>query len=108
MKDCEKRLVCIDGPVPMLCLNYFDEVAKKRTTLGDELWLRGFVTRFLSELIFSYDWMMVAIEIAEIALAMVTQQIDLAPVVLAGTYRRLDRVSHRYRHFYDCETLIQI
>ena len=37
--DCKKRLVCIDEPVPMLRLNYFDEVAKKRTTLRDELWL---------------------------------------------------------------------
>ena len=37
--DCKKRLVCIDGPIPMLYLNYFDEVDKKRTTLGDKLWL---------------------------------------------------------------------
>ena len=37
--SCEKRLVSIDGPVPMLCLNYFEEVSKKHATLGDELWL---------------------------------------------------------------------
>ena len=35
MKDCEKRLVCIDGPVPMLRLNYFDEVAKKQFHVSD-------------------------------------------------------------------------
>ena len=71
--DYKKRLVCIDGPVPMLCLNYFEEVAKKRATLGDELWLRGFVTHFLGELIFTHGRTTVAIEVAEIALAVVTQ-----------------------------------
>ena len=56
----------------MLNLVYFDEVAKKRAKLGDELWLRGFVTRFLGELISSHGRMTVAIEVAEIALAIVT------------------------------------
>ena len=28
-QGCEKRLVCIDGPVPALRLNYFEEVSKK-------------------------------------------------------------------------------
>ena len=51
---------------------YFDEVAKKCAELGDELWLRGFVTRFLGKLVFSHGRMTVAIEIAEIALAVVT------------------------------------
>ena len=50
--------------------------------------------------------MMVVIEIAEIALAVVTRQIDLAPVVLVETYRGLDRVSHRCSHFHGCEALI--
>ena len=68
----------------------------------------GFVTCFLGELIFNHDRMTVAIEVAEIALVVVTQQIDLAPVVLAETYRGLDRVSHCYRHFYGCRALIQI
>ena len=57
----------------MLNLAYFDEAAKKRTELGDELWLWGFVTRFLGELVFSHGRMTVAIEVAEIALAMVTR-----------------------------------
>ena len=57
----------------MLNLAYFDKVAKKRAELGDELWLRGFVTRFLGELVFSHDRMTVSIEVAEIALAMVTR-----------------------------------
>ena len=52
--------------------------------------------------------MIVAIEIAEIALAVVTQQIDLAPVVLAETYRELDRVAHRCRHFHGYGALVQI
>ena len=63
---------------------------EKRAELEDELWLRRFVTRFLGELIFTHGRMTVAIEIAEIALAVVTRQIDLAPVVLAETYRGLD------------------
>ena len=72
MESCEKRLVYIDGHVPMLCLNYFKEVAKKCATLGDELWLRGFVTHFLGELIFTHGQMTVASKVAEIALAVVT------------------------------------
>ena len=46
-----------------------------------------FITRFLGKLIFSHGRMTVAIEVAEIALTVVTQQIDLAPVVLAETYK---------------------
>ena len=65
----------------MLCLEYFNQVAWKHAGLRDELWLRGFVTCILGELIFNHDLMTVAIEVAEIALAMVTRQIDLAPVV---------------------------
>ena len=83
--DCQQRLVCTNGPAPMLRLEYFDEAVEKRVELGDELWLWGFVTRFIGELIFSRGRMTVAIEVAEIALAVVTQQIDLAPVVLAET-----------------------
>ena len=104
--DCKKRLISIDGPVPMLRLNYFDEVAKKRIALGDELWLRGFVTRFLGELIFTHGRMTVTIEVAETALTVVTRQIDLAPVVLVETYRGLDHISHRYCHFHGCGTMI--
>ena len=77
-QSCEKRLVCIDRPIPVLHLNYFEEVSKKRAALGDELWLCGFVTCFLGELIFSHGRMTVIIEVAEIALAVVTRQIDLA------------------------------
>ena len=102
------RLVCIDGPVPMLCLNYFEEVSKKRAALGDELWLCGFVTRFLGELIFTHGRTTVAIEVAEIALAVVTWQIDLALVILAKTNRGLDRISHRCRHFHGCGALVQV
>ena len=92
----------------MLHLGYFDETVEKRAELGDELWLRVFVTCFLGELIFTHGRMTVAIEIAEIALAVVTRQIDLAPVVLAETYRGLDCVSHRCRHFHGNGELIQI
>ena len=53
-------------------LNYFEEVTKKCATLGDELWLRGFVTRFLGELIFTHGQTTVAIEVAEIVLTVVT------------------------------------
>ena len=52
--------------------------------------------------------MTVAIEITEIALAVVTQQIDLAPIVLVETYRGLDRISHRCRHFHGCGALVQL
>ena len=50
--------------------------------------------------------MMVAIEITEIALLVVTRQIDLAPVVLEETYRGLDRISYRYRNFHSCGALV--
>ena len=90
----------------MLRLAYFDEAANKHAKLGDELWLRSFVTCFLGELIFSHGRMTVAIEVAEIALAVMTQQLDLAPVVLAKTYRALDCVSHRCHHFYGCGVLV--
>ena len=57
----------------MLRLAYFDEIMEKRAELGDELWLRGFVTRFLGELILTHGRMTVAIEIAEIVLVVVTR-----------------------------------
>ena len=76
--------------------------------LREELWLRALVTRFLGELIFSHGRMTIAIEVVEIALAVVTRQIDLAPVVLAETYHGLDRISHRYRHFHGCRALVQV
>ena len=76
--NCQQRLICPDGPTPMLHLGYFDETVEKCTELRDELWLRGFVTRFLGELIFTHGRMTVAIKIAEITLVVVTQQIDLA------------------------------
>ena len=71
--DCDRRLVCKDGDSPMLCLGYFDEVFQKRAMLGDDLWLHRFVVRFLGELVFSHGRMTVAIEVVEIALAMVTR-----------------------------------
>ena len=80
--ECKHKLIYTDGPTPMLHLEYFDQVAKKCAVLEYELWLRGFVTRFLGELIFSHGRMTVVIKIAEIAPVVVTQQIDLAPVVL--------------------------
>ena len=70
---CQQRLIYTSGLTPMLRLAYFDEIVDKRAELGDELWLQGFVTRFLSELIFTHGRMTVAIEIAEIALAVVTR-----------------------------------
>ena len=72
-EECKKKLICTDGLALMLSLVYFDEVAKKCAELGDELWLQGFVTRFLGELIFSHGRMTVVIEVIEVALAMVTQ-----------------------------------
>ena len=90
----------------MLCLGYFDEVVQKRAVLGDDLWLRGFVVRFLGELVFSHGRMTVAIEVAEIALAVVARQIDLAPVILAKTYQALDRALWHCRHFYNCGALV--
>ena len=104
--DCEHRLVCKDGDSPMLYLVYFDEVAPKRAVLGDDLWLHGFIVRFLGELVFSHGRMIVAIEVAEIALAVVTRQIDLVPVILAETYRALDRALWRCQHFYGCRALV--
>ena len=76
--------------------------------MGDELWLRGFVTRFLGELIFGHGQLAVAIEVAEVALAIVTRQIDLAPVILAETFCGLDRVSHHCRHFHGCAAMVQV
>ena len=70
--ECQQRLIYNSGLEPMLCLAYFDEAANKRAKLGDELWLRSFVTRFLDELIFSHGWMTVAIEVTEIALTLTT------------------------------------
>ena len=105
---CQQRLICTSGPAPMLRLHYFDEIIDKRAELGDDLWLRRFVTRFLGELIFTHGRMTVATEIAEFALAVVTRQIDLAPVVLAKTYYRLDCISHHCRHFHGCGVLVQI
>ena len=105
LESCEQRLVSIDELVPMLRLNYFKEVTKKRATLGDELRLRGFVTRFLGELVFTHSWTTIVIEVAEISLVVVTRQIDLAPVVLAETYHGLDRISHRCRHLHSNRAL---
>ena len=51
---CQQRLICTSGLTPMLRLTYFDEIVDKRAELGDDLWLRGFVTRFLGELIFTH------------------------------------------------------
>ena len=107
-KGCQQRLICTSGPTPLLRPAYFDAVMERRAELGDELWLQGFVTRFLGKLIFTRDRMTVAIKIAKIALAVVTRQIDLAPVVLAETHRRLHRITHRCRHFHGCGALIQI
>ena len=45
----------------------------KCAALRDELWLRGFVTRFLGEFVFSHGRLTVAVEIVEIAVAMATQ-----------------------------------
>ena len=52
--------------------------------------------------------MIVTIEVAEIALAVVTRQVDLAPVILAETYRALYRSLRCYRHFYGCGALVQV
>ena len=71
-QGCQQRLICTSGPTPLLRLTYFDETVEKCAELGDDLWLRGFVTCFLCKLIFTHGLMTVAIEIAEIALAVVT------------------------------------
>ena len=76
--------------------------------LGDDLWLCGLVVRFLGELDFSHDRMTITIEVAEIALAVVTRQIDLALLILVETYQGLDRALWRCRHFYGCGALIQV
>ena len=52
--------------------------------------------------------MNVAIEVAEIALAVVTSQVDLVPIILAETYRPLDRSLHRCGHFNGCAFLVQV
>ena len=107
-EECQQKLICTNSPEPMLRLVYFDEVTKKRAELGDELWLWGFVTCFLGELVFSHDRMTIAIEVTEIAHAMVTRQIDLTPVVLAKTYHGLDRISYRCCNFHGCGALVQV
>ena len=56
----------------MLRLEYFEQVIQRCTILGDDLWLRGFVTCFLGELIFSHGRLIVAIEVVKITLAVVT------------------------------------
>ena len=71
-KGCQQRLICTSGLTSLLRLAYFDETMGKRAELGDELWLRGFVTYFLGELIFTHGQITIAIEIAEIALVVVT------------------------------------
>ena len=56
-----------------------------------------------------HSWLdAVAIEVVEIAPAVVTRQINLALVVLAETYCRLDRISHCCRYFHSCEALVQV
>ena len=71
--ECAERLICTDGPAPRLRLEYFEQMIQRRDALGDDLWLKGFVTCFLGELIFSHGRLTVAIEVAEIALAVVTR-----------------------------------
>ena len=71
--ECKQRLMYVDGSVPMLRLEYFDQVAWRRATLGDDMWLWSFIICFLGELIFCHGWMMVAIVVVEIALAVVTR-----------------------------------
>ena len=94
--------------MPLLRQEYFDAVMEMRAEFGDKLWLQGFVTRFLGELIFTLGRMTVAIEIAVTVLAVVTRHIDLAPVILAETYSGLDSVVHRCRQFHGCGVLVQI
>ena len=71
--ECAERLIYIDRPAPSLRLEYFEQMIQRHATLGDDLWLKGFVTCFLGELIFSHGRLTVAIEVAEIALAVVTR-----------------------------------
>ena len=49
--ECAGRLIRTGGPTPRIRLEYFEQTIPRRATLGDELWLRGFVTHFLGELI---------------------------------------------------------
>ena len=72
-RSCQQRPICTSGPTPLLHLAHFDDVMGKHVELGDELWLQGFVIRFLGELVFTHGRLTVAIEIAEIALAVVTR-----------------------------------
>ena len=106
--ECAERLIRTDRPAPRVRLEYFEQMIQRRAVLGDDLWLRGFVTRFLGELIFGHGQLAVAIEVAEIALAVATRQIDLTPVILAETFCGLDRVSHRCRHFHGCAALVEV
>ena len=62
----------------------------------------------MRQLQFSHGRMTVMIDVAEIALVMVTRQIDLVPVVLVETYCGLDRISYRYRNFHGCGALVQV
>ena len=80
----------------------------RHATLDDELWLRRFVTCFLGELIFGHGQLAIAVEVAEVGLAVVTRQIDLAPVILVETFCRLDKVSHCCRHFHGCAGMVQV
>ena len=57
----------------MLRLAYFDDTVERHAELGDELWLQGFVTHFLGELVFTHGRLTVAIEIVEIELTVVTR-----------------------------------
>ena len=70
--ECAERLIRTDGPTPRIRLEYFEQTIPRRATLGGELWHRGFITRFLGELIFGHGQLAVAIEVVEVALAVVT------------------------------------
>ena len=59
-------------------------------------------------MVFSHGRMTVAIEVAEISLDVVARQIDLALVILAETFRALDRALWCYRHFYGFGALVQV
>ena len=37
--DYGQHLICKDGSVPMLSLEYFNQVVQRRAELGDDLWL---------------------------------------------------------------------
>ena len=77
----------------MLRLEYFDEVAKMRAMLGDDLWLRGFVVCFLGELVFSHCQMTIAFEVAEIVLERARRLVESKRdvVVLLDSITRLSR-----------------